>query len=149
MPNADIFNRESSVGEPFSSDDTEFIFVGGEAQSLIVQNLTINYRQNITRLWEIGSDKQYFVSGHQEGDASMARVIGPKPVSSEFMRQYGDVCNIQGNHITFVVKGDCSTKGGMLKVTGVVITQVSYTVRAQDMVVNEQVSMLVAKVEPA
>ncbi len=147
MANADLFNREATVGEPFSADDSELLFVGGDAQTMIVQNLTVNYRQNITRLWEIGSDKQYFVSGHQEGDASMARVVGPKPIAGEFMTQYGDVCNIQSNHITFVVKGDCSTKGGRIKVTGVVITQVSYTVRAQDMVINEQVNMLVAKVE--
>ncbi len=147
MPNTDIFNREASIGEPFSADDSELLFVGGDAQTMIVQNLTVNYRQNITRLWEIGSDKQYFVSGHQEGDATMARVVGPKPVAGEFMAQYGDVCNIQSNHITFVVKGDCSTKGGRIKITGVVITQVSYSMRAQDMVINEQVSMLVAKVE--
>ena len=147
MANVDIFSREASIGEPFSADDSELLFVGGDAQTMIVQNLTVNYRQNITRLWEIGSDKQYFVSGHQEGDATMARVVGPKPVAGEFMAQYGDVCNIQSNHITFVVKGDCSTKGGRIKITGVVITQVSYSVRAQDMVINEQVSMLVAKVE--
>ena len=145
----DIFNRETTIGDPFSADDTAFIFAGGEAQEMIVQNFTTNYRQNITRLWEIGSDKQYFVSGHQEGDASMARVIGPKPVAGEFLKQYGDVCNVQGNIIEFVVKGDCSTKGGRLKISGVVITQVSYSIRAQDMVVNEQVSMLVAKVEHA
>ncbi|KKL79394.1 hypothetical protein LCGC14_2015280 [marine sediment metagenome] len=147
MANVDLFNREASIGEPFSADDSELLFVGGDAQTMIVQNLSVNYRQNITRLWEIGSDKQYFVSGHQEGDATMARVVGPKPVAGEFMKQYGDVCNIQSNHITFVVKGDCSTKGGRIKITGVVITQVSYSMRAQDMVINEQVSMLVAKVE--
>lgn len=149
MANPDIFSREATIGEPFSADDTEFLFVGGEAQTMIVQSLAVNYRQNITRLWEIGSDKQYFVSGHQEGDATMARVVGPKPIASAFMSQYGNVCNIQENHITFVVKGDCSTKGGRIKVTGVVITQVAYNVRAQDMVINEQVSMLVAKVESA
>ncbi len=147
MANADIFNREASIGEPFSADDTELIFVGGDAQTMIVQSLSMNYRQNITRLWEIGSNKQYFVSGHQEGDALMARVVGPKPVAGAFMEQYGDVCNIQSNQITFVVKGDCSTKGGRIKLTGVVITQVAYSMRAQDMVINEQVSMLVARIE--
>jgi ketosteroid isomerase-like protein len=145
----DIFKRDSSIGAPFSADDTEFIFVGGEAQTMIVQSMTVNYRQNVTRLWEIGSDKQYFVSGHQEGDANMARVVGPKPINSAFMQQYGDVCNVQENSITFVVKGDCSTEGGRIKVSGVVITQVSYSVRAQDMVVNEQVNMLVAHVADA
>lgn len=147
MANADIFGREAIVGEPFSADDSELLFVGGDAQTMVVQQLSINYQQTITRLWEVGSSKQYFVSGHQQGTANMARVVGPKPVAGAFMTQYGDVCNIQSNHITFVVKGDCSTKGGRIKVTGVVITQVAYSIRAQDMVVNETVDMLVAKVE--
>jgi hypothetical protein len=149
MANADIFNRESAIGEPFSSDDSELIFVGAEAQTLIVQRLDMRYRQNITRAWEVGSSKQYFIAGHQEGDASMSRVVGPKPVAGAFMQQYGDVCNIQSNHITFVVKGDCSTNGGSIRVAGVVITQVAYSIQASDMVVNETVNMLVAKAEAA
>jgi len=147
MANADIFNREAIVGEPFSADDSELLFVGGDSQTMVVQSLNINYEQTITRLWEVGSSKQYFVSGHQQGTATMARVVGPKPVAGAFMEQYGDVCNIQSNHVTFVVKGDCSVKGGRIKVTGVVITSVSYAIRAQDMVVNETVNMLIAKVE--
>lgn len=149
MANADIFNREAAIGEPFSSDDSTLLFVGAEAQTLIVQQFAIRYRQNVTRAWEIGSSKQYFIAGHQEGDASMSRVVGPKPVAGSFMAQYGDVCNIQSNHITFVVKGDCSTNAGSIRVSGVVITQVSYQIQASDMVVNESVSMLVAKTEAA
>jgi hypothetical protein len=149
MANADIFNREAAIGEPFSADDSELIFVGAEAQTLIVQRLDMRYRQNITRAWEVGSSKQYFIAGHQEGDASMSRVVGPKPVAGAFMTQYGDVCNIQSNHITFVVRGDCSTNGGSIRVSGVVITQVSYSIQASDMVVNETVNMLVAKAEAA
>ena len=149
MANADIFNRESAIGEPFSSDDSELIFVGAEAQTLIVQQLTMRYSQNITRAWEVGSSKQYFIAGHQQGDAQMSRIVGPKPVAGSFMAQYGDVCNIQSNHITFVVRGDCATNGGSIRVSGVVITQVTYSIQASDMVVSEQVNMLVAKAEAA
>lgn len=149
MANADIFNREAVIGEPFSSEDSELIFVGAEAQTLLVQQLNIRYRQNVTRTYEIGSPKQYFIAGGTEGDASLSRVIGPRPVAGAFMKQYGDVCNIQSNHITFVIRGDCGTSGGSLRVAGVVITQVAYQVQASDMVVNETVNMLVAKVEAA
>lgn len=149
MANADIFNREAAIGEPFSADDSELLFVGGESQTLIVQQLAIRYRQNITRAWEIGSSKQYFIAGHQDGDATMSRIVGPKPVAGAFMAQYGDVCKIQENHITFVVKGDCSTRGGRIRVSGVVITQVSYTIAAADMVVKEDMNMMIAKAEAA
>jgi len=147
MAQPDILGRTATVGEPFSADDTELLFVGAAAQSLVVQNLEIAYRQNVTRLWEIGTDKQYFVSGHQEGNMAMARVVGPKPLVSSFLSQYGDVCNIQSNHITLWVKGACGTEAGRIKATGCVVTQVAYRVAAQDMVINEAVQLLVARVE--
>lgn len=147
MANEDLFGREVQVGEPFSADDSDLLFVGAESQSLLVQSVDISYRQNVTRLWEVGTDKQYFVAGHTEGNVNLARVVGPKPIAGEFFDQYGNICNIQENHITFLVRGDCAQADGMIKVTGVVITQVSYRLAAQDMVVNETVQMLAAKVE--
>jgi hypothetical protein len=147
MPQPDILGRTATVGEPFSADDTELLFVGASAQSLVVQQLGITYQQNITRLWEIGTDKQYFVSGHQEGGMTMARVVGPKPLVGEFLEQYGDVCNIRENHITLWVKGACATEAGQIKATGCVVTQVAFSINAQDMVINENVNLLVARVE--
>jgi hypothetical protein len=58
MAQQDILGREATVGRPFSADDTELLFVGADAESLVVQSLDITYRQNVTRLWEIGTDKQ-------------------------------------------------------------------------------------------
>lgn len=147
MANTDIFNRETSVGDPFSADDSELLFRGGDAQTMVVQNLTISYEQRITRSWEVGSSRQYFIGGHQQGTGSIQRIVGPKPLAGTFMSQYGDVCQIQSNHITFVVKGGCSTNGGRIKATGVVITSVQYSVRADDMVVNETVNLMIAKAE--
>jgi len=149
MANTDIFSREAAVGDPFSADDAELLFRGGDAQTMVVQNLQINYEQKITRAWEVGSSRQYFIAGHQQGTGNIQRIIGPKPIAGQFMSQYGDVCQIQSNHITFVVKGDCSTNGGRIKATGVVITSVQYSVRADDMVVNETVQLMIAKVESA
>lgn len=147
MANVDIFSREATVGDPFSADDSELLFRGGDAQTMVVQSLDLSYQQTITRAWEVGSSKQYFIAGHQQGSGTMRRIIGPKPIAGQFMSQYGDVCQIQSNHITFVVRGDCSTNGGRIRVTGVVITSVQYNVQAQDMTVNETVQMMIAKAE--
>jgi len=148
MANSDIFSRETTVGDPFSADDSELLFRGGDAQTMVVQSLQINYEQRITRTWEVGSAKQYFIGGHQQGTGSIQRIIGPKPIASSFLSQYGDVCQIQQNHITFVVRGSCgNNKGGRIKATGVVINSVQYSVQADTMVVNEQVQLMVAKVE--
>jgi hypothetical protein len=145
MANPDIYGRDVTVGEPFSADDSELLFNGAGTQTLVIQSMDIQYQQTITRLWEIGSDKQYFVAGHTQGTLNIQRVVGPKPLADQFFDQFGDVCNIQENHVTFRVIGDCSTNGGALSATGCVITNVSYRINAQDMVVNETVSMMIAK----
>jgi hypothetical protein len=143
----DIFSRESSIGDAFSADDTELIFAGGGMQELVIQRVSITYRQNVSRAWEIGSNQQYFIAGHQEGTLTFARVVGPKGMGEGFLTKYGDVCQAAGNQVTFKVKGDCSTVGGEISASGVVIVSVGYTIAAQDMVVNEAIDALVARVE--
>lgn len=143
----DIFQRESSVGNSFSGDDTTLIFSSGDLQELVVQRVSITYRQNVSRAWEIGSNQQYFIAGHQEGSMNIARVVGPKALGAGFLETYGDVCEAAGNQLTFKVKGDCNTDGGAIRASGVVVTQVGYSIAAQDMIVNESVDALVARVE--
>lgn len=147
MP-TDLFGRDIDVGQPFSADEVSLIFSGGGQQELVVQSLDVSYRQNITRLWELGSGAQYFVAGHTEGNLSMARVVGPAPVSDAFFSHFGDVCNVQETNIALKSSTGCGTGGTGKKIQAdsCVITQVAYRVAAQDMVVNETVSMLVASV---
>jgi hypothetical protein len=149
MAQPDILGRTATVGEPFSADDTELLFRGAALHSLVVQQLGITYQQNITRLWEIGSDKQYFVSGRQEGGMTMARVVGPKPLVGEFLKDYGDVCNVRENVISLYVKGACETDAGEIIASGCVVTSVAFSVSAQDMVIHENVQLLVARVTQA
>lgn len=149
---ADIFSRDTVIGDPFSAEDVTLLFAGGgDTQSLLVQQLTIQYTQAITRAWEIGSNKQYLISGHQEGSGRIDRIVGPKPLAGEFLKTYGDVCNVQSNHITFSLKSGCGGSGGgssgAIRAVGVVITNVSYSIRAQDMVVNEGLELMITKVE--
>ena len=145
----DIFNREVDLGQPFSSDRARLLFPGQD-QNMLVQSLNITYNQQITRLWELGSARQYFVAGRTSGTANLVRVVGPKPVASDFMEQFGDVCNIQSTHITFDLVPGCGEneiEGGSIKISGVVISQVGYQVQAQDTLVQEQVALMFARLE--
>jgi hypothetical protein len=143
----DIFSREGSIGAPFSADESALIFNNGN-QDLLVQQVQITYQQSITRLWELGSNKQYFVGGARQGTLNIARVVGPRPILATFMEQYGDVCKVQNNNITFALKAGCDINNpGRIRASGVVITQVAYTIRAQDMVINESMDAMLAQVE--
>jgi hypothetical protein len=146
----DVYNREVDLGQPFSADAARLLFEGG-TQDMLVQSLSIQYKQNVTRLWEVGSGKQYFVAGRTEGQFTMNRIVGPKPVNKDFMNRYGDVCQIAGKHLTFLLQAGCGTADNRGRITadGVVLTQVTYQVQAQDMVIQEGISAIFARLEIA
>jgi len=141
----DIFSREVALGGVFSADGAVLSFDQLEA-GLLAQSVTWQYQQNITRLYEISSSDVYLVAGRTQGQASVARVMGPTALAEAFYETYGDVCNADTNTLTFSAQTDCSgdTGGDTVTITmnHVVIQSYGGGVQAQDMVVNEQLGLL-------
>lgn len=139
---ADIWNRQSSqFGGAISADACQLTFTGGHA-GLLVQNMGINYAQQIRRIWEIGSRKTYFIAGRPAGNLTIARIVGPVPLSSAFLSRFGDVCNAADNVIKISGASGCSTKDGYsgqydLTMTSVVLDAVAYGITMADMVLNQ------------
>jgi len=145
----DVFNREVDLGTPLAADATRLLVSGLVEEDMLAQNVRIEYRQNINRLWEVGSSKQFFIAGRTEGTVQVGRIIAGKGVSGEFVQQYGDVCNMPGNQITLLFEQGCTTRQTLGKVTasGVVVQSVAYAVSAQEMVINEDIGMMFARLE--
>jgi hypothetical protein len=143
----DVFNREVNLGTPLAAESTRLLVAGLTDEDMLAQNVRIEYKQNINRLWEVGSSKQFFIAGRTEGTMSVGRVVGGKGVSGEFIKQYGDVCNIASNHITLKLDAGCGSTSdkGSITASGVVVNSVAYNVQAQDMIINEEVSMMFAR----
>ena len=143
-----IFGREMNVGTPYTSDDTTLTFNnGGDAENLVVQRVSITYTQQISRAFEIGSNKAYFVAGNQDGTAEITRLAGPGALVGGFIKQYGDVCNAPEN--TLMIRkgqGACDGEGGEVHAQGCVITSVAYTMQAENMTIQETTNLLVAVV---
>jgi len=153
----DIFNRTTDqFGGSFAADDARVTFpaliggVGADA-GLLVQNLSANYTQQVTRLFEVGSPNIYYVGGRTSGDATMARVVGPKKIAKEFYATYGDICRARTNTLHFSLATGC--EAGTTATAGlrarasytahfVVITTVGISVAAADMLINEQLQMI-------
>jgi hypothetical protein len=145
----DVFNREIDLGKPLAVDATRLIVSGLTDEDMLAQNVAITYQQNINRLWEVGSSKTYFIAGRTMGNIAVKRVIGGQGVSGTFVKQFGDVCNIAGNHITLAFEAGCDDGRSLGKITasGCVIQSVAYSVAAADMIINEDLTLLFARLE--
>lgn len=143
----DIFNRVVDLGVPLAADATRLILPDIGDEDMMVQNVGIQYQQNVTRLWEVGSAKTYFIAGRTQGTMTIKRVVGGKGIGSNFIKTYADVCNVQHNHLTLSMNAGCTgaEDKGSLSVEGIVITSIAYSIAAADMLINEDLSLMFAK----
>jgi hypothetical protein len=145
----DIFSRKTDLfGGAFAADSSELNLPGSpDGKGLPVQQLQFTYAQQVTRLYEIGSQAIYYVGGRTNGDATISRVLGPKKLAAEFYSDYGDLCKAGSNTLQFTMTAKCptgaQTQADAHLVLGMtVITQVGVTMTAQDMLINEQLRMM-------
>lgn len=156
MP-ADIFSRGGNdFGGSIAADSARLVFsASGLADGgvgLLTQNVSINYSQQINRIYELGTQKTYFVVGRAQGQVSLGRVLGPRAVQLGFYQKFGDACNAAENNIDFLADTGCTQTGGQVVnftngvysfgVRNAVIMSIAISVATQDMVINEQLQMM-------
>ena len=149
---ADVFNRSTDqMGGSFSADSGKITFPAlinnqGADAGLLIQNMSANYTQQITRLFEVGSSNIYYVGGRTAGNANVSRVVGPRKIAKEFYQTYGDVCQARSNTLHFSVTAGCGESGETARASFtahfVVITTIGLAVGAADMLINEQLAMM-------
>ena len=60
---ADIYGRDVVLGAPLSADSTRLIIQSADDfTDMMVQNVQLQYQQNINRVWEVGSNKTFFIA---------------------------------------------------------------------------------------
>jgi len=148
-----IFNRNTDhFGGAFASDSGTLSFPAlinsqGADAGLLIQNMSVNYTQQVTRLFEVGSPKIYYVGGRTSGNASIARVIGPRKIAKEFYLTYGDICRARTNTLHFALSVGCGDDTAAVSRASytahfVVITTIGIGITAADMLINEQLAMM-------
>jgi len=143
MP-ADIFGRtETKLGGSMSSDATRVTFAGLTGTGLLLQNLQIQYSQQISRLYALDTPYTYFVAGRTDGAMKAAQVIGPNGVVTAFYQRYADVCNTVGNMQMRAAAGCHASETGsmVMTVTNPVIKSFGVGMSAQDMQINVNLDM--------
>jgi hypothetical protein len=175
---ATVYTRQQTKwGGTFSSDTAAFTIAGTATPLGIVQNVQMQYAQQIARIYDVsnggfsgsGIVPVFYVGGRTQGQATIARVLGPQSGAlCDFYTVMGNVCSPQDLNFTFA--GGCQGAAGggtsptqrsaitnatgnldynktIYSVQGAVMTNVGVTVGSQDMIVNENVTLMFANLE--
>lgn len=142
---ASVFTGGQTYNGGFRADQLKLTFAGTDVAGFLVQNVQFQYTQQITMLYEIGSANVYYVGGRAQGSATLARVIGPAPLGAQFLKQFNDLCEPQD--INFDASAGCSNGGVNYTLEDAVLTTVSVSVQAQDVVINEQLQFIFVDLE--
>lgn len=155
----DIFSRRTDTyGGSFAADSVEMTFpnvlgVNGQFAGnfgLLVQQLTTQYSQQITRLYEIGSPAIYLIAGRTDGSLSLDRVVGPAQIQEVFYKKFGDVCQAGSNTLDFAFSTGCGdARIGRASFTSYfcVIQGLGLAIRASDAIINENIRMMFSSFE--
>ena len=116
---SDMFARETVLGGVMSAEAIRVNFSGNNldpaaTKGLIMQQLQLEYKQNITRLYALEDAKVYFVAGRTEGTFTVQHVVGPQGLLSVFIETYGDVCAIGNQVLNLSTTVGCGTTGGKI-----------------------------------
>lgn len=142
MPSA--FAGSQTHNGSFRADQLQMSFGGDPVDGFLVQNVQFSFTQQVTMLYEIGSENVYYVGGRAQGNATLARVIGPQAVAAQFVNKYNDICEPQP--IELDASAGCPSGGGRGGISYVleeaVLITISVSVTAQDVVINEQLQFM-------
>jgi hypothetical protein len=131
--------------------NTPGVTFNGSGLSLI-QNLQVSHQQPIQNLFEVGSNKRYYVLGKASGTFSVSQILGFGPDVLNTVTTLADPC--QGNRtlvITFP-NSFCRASGGgggslTLTLKGVLLQSVGFTVASQDNLINSQAQGMMTDLE--
>lgn len=149
---ADLFNRQYTGDrvKSFSADGAKITFAGDGGDiigtGLLTTQIGVSYMQQISKIYELGSFTTFLVAGRTSGNASLNRVLGPRPITTAFYRKYGDVCQAASNLLSFSLATQCGQTGesgstGTFTLKGCVITTLGFAVNANDLIVNENLAI--------
>ena len=123
---------------------------------MLVQNLNMNYSQNVTRLFDLeNADFQAYVASRPQGQMTLANVVTNLDKMIDFLQTYGDVCQAETNKnilIEIQDKNDdglCRTQDGSLTFSQPVLISTAMSIAVADYVVNNNMAFIFASVKSA
>jgi len=169
--------QRTGFGGSFASDLAALSIAGSVTPLGIVQNVQVQFAQQIARIYDVsnggtagqagGLVPVFYVGGRTQGQATIARVLGPQSGAlCKFYEEMGNVCSPQD--LTFTFRGGCEGQSGnnptallpfanavgnaqfnavKYTIEAAVMTNLGITVGSQDMIVNENISLMFANLQ--
>ncbi len=119
----------------------------------LIQNVQVSHQQPVQNLFEVGSNKRYYVVGKSSGTFSISQILG---FGSDVLTQVTNLANPCSGNRTLSIsfpnsycRSGASAAGGALTLTlqGVLLQSVGFTVAAQDNLINTQSQGLMTDLE--
>lgn len=102
---AAVFKRAETIwGNAFAASSLNVSFdAANNLDVALMQNVNLQYAQNVTRLFEIGTingkSRVYYIAGRAQGNMGIGRVIGPRANLMAYYEKYGDACAARDNNM--------------------------------------------------
>ena len=118
-------------------------------EGLIVQNLDVGAQRPVTVLYDLTSNKVYYVAGRCQTQIGLQRVCGPKGIIGAFYATLGNVCNAGRNNMSFSFPPGCkgneqtgvdkmaSNDFNVLTAKNCILMNVQFTCNVQNYVISE------------
>lgn len=148
-----IFGENSSAnyqGAFRTTAGTALKFAGKDLT--LVQNLQVSHQQPVQPLFEVGSNKRFYVVGKAGGTFTIGQVLGFGNEALKGITELANPC-VGNRQLNLLIPNSYCTvdgkNGGTLSLSlrGVLVQQVGFTVAAQDNLINSNVSGIMVDLE--
>lgn len=153
---AEIYTNQKTNWKGSFSSDTAALTLESGTELGIVQNAQITFSQQVARIYDVSNGgvsgtgvPVYYVGGRTNGQVTIARILGPSSIAaSDFYTKMGAVCTPQ--NLTFKFQAGCAnggtgpTRDTTYTIEHAVLVNVGISVASQDMIVNENISLMFA-----
>jgi hypothetical protein len=112
---ADLYGSLAKLNGVFKGTNFQISLVDGEVSTdgALIQDFSVQYARQITRVYELGSANQYFIEGPTQGNAALSQLVGPTSVVSEIAEGLGTLCDTSERALTLTAgMADPCTEGG-------------------------------------
>ena len=106
----DIYGHETRVAEAWILDGV--VVQLKDAEDIVITSLTVNYPRQISKFSPLNQAKRIMISGEGNGSLSMGTIIGPTSSVKQFIKTYGDLCEVQNNQPIILSPGKIRTCDG-------------------------------------
>ena len=142
-------NSKTTYGGAFrttsATNGVTFGAGAGKPVSLI-QNMQVSNQQPVQNLFEVGSNKRYYVIGKASGTFSISQILGFGTAVLSNVTALADPCTAAGGRtmtVTFpnsYCDGKKTTGGELtLKLEGVLLQSMGFSTQAQDNLISSQI----------